>query len=301
MSRSRTTTIAAALQTLQLHHLGRLLRELHARGIDVAPLKGAELVTTVYADVPFERSMGDVDLLVRPPHWGRAIEVMLDLGLRPRYGLTEERDAHEIGFRLVVAPGRSILFELHRYLLEPRRFPIGHDAIWRRAMPSELDGVPCWRLSAEDHLVHLCLHAALHRFMHLERTLRDVELLLRAGARPAMVARIAREWRATRAVWVVATLLVRGDPDLESAAQLARWLAPPWLARQALAHLVVPGSPSAPLVLSHRLGAATLWPWIFDSPPLLLRFVANHPIAARRALGLRRIFAPGRESDDVSG
>jgi hypothetical protein len=267
-----------AQQVLLLHHFRRILVAAAARGIDVAPLKGAHLATASEGGAALRsRAMGDVDFLVRERDYARMLEAMADLGFRPRRPVEAESWLHEVGFLADVAPGGALLFEVHRALFEPRRLRLDHEAVWARSVPSTVDGAPCRRLAPEDHVVHLCLHAALHRYYHLERTLGDVEALVRrGGASLALVARRAREWRATRATWVVADLLDRQAPELGTG-RLAGWLAPPVPVRRALRAMVRPGAATPLARQSHRLAAALLLPVVLDGPADVARFAVFHP------------------------
>jgi hypothetical protein len=262
-----------------LHHFRRVLEEAASRSIDVAPIKGAHLLTSVYPEGA-PRRLGDVDFLVRPGDWERALEMMPSLGFSPRVAVHEEAGTHEAGFNLDVGTGVPLLFEAHRFLFEPRRVAIDHEALWARSAASTLDGAPCRRLAVEDHVVHACLHSALHRLMQLETVLVDLEMLLDRGAPdPDRIVDRAREWRSTRACWLLLDLLARRRPDL-GAGPIAQSLAPPRPARLAL-RLLVPGpGPTRLSGLNHRLQAALLWPWLMDDVRFLARFVSGHPVLA---------------------
>lgn len=275
------------LYVLLFHHFRRILEAAAEERIDVAPLKGAHLLTSVYPPAEAARRISDVDFLVREADWRRVLALLPRLGLWPRASIYDETLMHEAGFYLHVDEQRKLLFEAHRALFEPRRFPLDHEALWRRARPGEFEGAPCRRLAAEDHFVHQALHAAIHRLGALPSVLRDAEALWRrGGVEGSLVVERARDWRATRATWLVLDRLARRCPDLAGdLAPLARDLAPPWSARASLGLLVPGDAPAAPLARRHhRARAAILWPLLFDSPALLARFVVGHPfVAAGRA------------------
>ncbi len=295
------------------HHFRRLLEAAAAEGIDVAPLKGAHLLTGVYPDGEDRGVMSDVDFLVRKRDWTRTLELMNELGFERRDHFADESQTHEAGFYLQVDDTRKILFEAHRYLFEPGRFVIDHDALWERSFESTFDDTVCRRLAPEDHFCHIAFHATIHRLIFLERTVRDLDLLLRsqnAGLQqlplpspqlggaglPAValakegggvtdiaekiIAR-AREWKVTRSVWLFFSLIgeVRGDPDLGAAVAS---IAPSRPIRASI-RLMVPDSRGTRLArLPHRIAAAVLWPVLFDNPLLVARFVANHPLISSR-------------------
>lgn len=243
----------------------------------MAPLKGAHVETTVYPLAGRSRSMGDIDFLVRPEEWQRTLDMMLDLGFRTRRPPSSEWWMHEAGFYLELSPGREILFEAHRYLVEPRRITLDHNALWARSVPSHLEGLPCRRLADEDHVVHTCLHAAIHRLMKLGRALEDLELLFRhASPDHDRLIKRAKEWRATRATWLLLTLVDRQQPEL-GLGTITAALTPPVIPRAVLRALVPNEEATRLRSLNHRVQAALLWPWIIDSPQLLLRIVTHHP------------------------
>ena len=270
------------------HHFRRLLEAAALEGIDVAPLKGAHLLTGVYPDDEDRGVMSDVDFLVRNRDWPRTLELMTELGFKRRDHFADESQMHEAGFYLFVDDTRKILFEPHRYLFEPGRFTIDHEALWERSSESTFDGTPCRRLAPEDHFCHIAFHATIHRLMSLERTVRDLDLLLRSEGRdgvpvndfPEKIIRRARDWKVTRSVWLFFSLIaeVRDDPELDA---VAASIAPVRPIRSSI-RLMVPDSRGTRLKrLNHRIAAALLWPVLFDNPLLVARFVANHPLVSK--------------------
>jgi hypothetical protein len=276
-----------SLQSIVLFHRFRELLEAAAdAGVDVAPVKGAHLLTSVYPADEDRGPLSDVDFLVRDAQWGRALELAARLGWRRRPSAADEAGAHEVGFHAGRAGEPHVLLEMHRSLFDPLRLAIDHAAIWARSTPGSFDGAPCRRLAPEDHVVHVALHELLHGLESLERTLRDAELLLAAMpiGRDAVADR-AREWRATRAVWLVTALLAARRPEL-GLEPLRDALAPNPITRRAARRAVDLARALALPARRHRLAAALLWPLLIDDPTRLLRLVGNHPsaVAARRRL-----------------
>lgn len=264
-------------QHVVLFHHFRLLLERAARaGIDVAPLKGAHLVTAVYPPGEDRGPMADVDFLVRPAHWEVAMELLRDLGFtrradpnRPATGA----EFHEAGFVLDVGPARSILFEPHRQFAQPARHPIDYAAVWDRSSAGEFDGAPCRRLAPEDHLLHGVIHLFSHRFRGPARGLRDLELLVRlAGADLDLVVDRAREWECATAAWLALTLLHGLAPAL-GADRAASRIAPRIWKRAVLRMLVPDAGGFCFGDRGLRTDQAVLWPWLLDSAGQGIRFV----------------------------
>jgi hypothetical protein len=259
------------------HHFRGFLEAAGKAGLDAAPLKGAHLLTSVYPEDGDRGALSDVDFLVRDAQWERALGVAAELGWRRRPMPYDESKTHEVGFLADVAGERHALFEMHRYLFDPRRFSVDHDAIWSRSSPGLFEGAPCRRLAPEDHFTFLAFHALLHRFDGLERTLVDLERLLVGGPfdRDALVAR-AREWRVTRAVWAVLARLCERHPELDLGRHRDA-LAPSAVVRGAALRMI---DLTANLGLAehhYRVAAALLWPVLFDDPARLVRLIVNRP------------------------
>ena len=260
------------------HHFRRFLVEAGKAGLDVAPLKGAHLVTSVYpADVD-RGVMADVDFLVRPEHYAKACAILEEMGFYRSPEETAQQPVHEASYYLDVGNGHHVMFEPHRYFFEPQRFPLDHEAVWRRSAASDFDGAPCRRLSPEDHYVQIVFHETVHCLISLERTVRDLELLVRHGDvdRDLIIYR-AREWRLTRAVWLLTKRVDASAPEL-GLSRIVRELAPPRSVQAALDFAVPIICKEARFsYFRHRLKAAVLWPLIFDSPLQVARLAMTHP------------------------
>jgi hypothetical protein len=222
--------------------------------------------------------MADVDFLVRPESFTRIGEILEELGFYTEGHAYGALEMHEQAYLLDMGDGRRMLFEAHRYLFDPVRFPIDYAALWGRSVASTLDGISCRRLAAEDNFVHIALHAAVHRLQKLGRTLRDLEFILRAvDTDLGLIVRRAREWRVTRIVWLMLVLLDALHPVL-SLGESASQLEPSRLPRFVLQYLVPKGEDRTRIsTLNHRVQAALLWPWLFDSASQTARIVTNHP------------------------
>ncbi len=272
---------------LQLHHFRLFLERAAQAGIEVAPLKGAHLVTAVYGDEEDRGPMCDVDFLVRPADFERACGLLASMGFtrttcaeRP---VTQEV-FHEAGFVLDAGGGR-ILLEPHRYLAQPARHPIDYDALWRRSVASELDGAPCRRLAPEDYLLHGVVHLVTHQFVDPGRDLRDIEKLIARGADLGIASRRAREWECATAAWLALSILrersaLFGLDRFEDASVGAR-------ARRRVLRFLVPDDRGFRYPeLGLRARQALLLPWLLDGSALL-RFAASYASLRARDLSSR--------------
>ncbi len=157
-------------------NLSEAVIALQREGIEPVVLKGGALAGTVYPD-PGLRPMVDLDLLVPTEAVERAGAALASIG----YHLSEGLPARMVGFQQRFGGGlewqRDGDFGLTRIDLQHdlggvdfcrHAFPVESEALWAAARPLSLDvgsGPPQeqgLQLSAEDTLIHLCLHPALH-------------------------------------------------------------------------------------------------------------------------------------------
>lgn len=167
-----------------------IARAFAAAGVPLVVLKGLALAETVYPDLG-TRVMSDLDLLVRPEDVERAHDLLSGLGYLPDAqadpaGHGEAFVRQFEGERLYLHPGHPLCpVELHWFLVNREWFRVTtrleEDALWQRVRPLPLDGVAAWQLSAEDTVLYLCLHLAIHHRYSLVRGFVDLDRLIRCG------------------------------------------------------------------------------------------------------------------------
>ncbi len=282
------------------HHFRRFLEAAAGCGIDVAPLKGAHLLTSVYRRGEDRGALADIDFLVRDRDWERTGVLLQKQGFIrlpiPRRPVSE-KEGYEADFSLEASRGRNISFEPHRCLIQPARHPIDYDALWDRSVASSFDGAPCRRLSVEDHLLHAVIHVAHHFFIEPARMLRDVELLVsHGGADLDTVVVRARQWQCARTTWLVLTLLEEAAPHL-GASRFAARLAPPKRVQGALRNLVPDVRGFRQTGANVRVMQARLLPLLLDTPRQMIRFFGYYgALRVRDELTYRREQVAGRTS-----
>jgi hypothetical protein len=260
------------------HHFKNILKMANKKNIAIIPLKGAHLLTSVYSAKENRGFIGDVDFLVKPRDWQHMLALMEEYGFKPRSGPNNENNMHEKGFYFYMDNGARFLFEVHRYIFEPARFKIDHNGIWSRAYKSDFEGVPCYRMSDEDVFCHVAWHDAIHRLMSHKRTMRDLELILtQSGVDVNKIATRAVEWQCTKTVWLYLYLLNRQLPGIRNMEKAIRGIAPSFFSQAAIISLIGYGDKTRISAFNHRVQAAVLWPFLFDSKRLLIKMIANHP------------------------
>jgi hypothetical protein len=199
---SRGFASAVAAHVVLSRALAQALAALDAHGIDVIVLKGAALAETLYPH-PALRPFHDLDLLVRPDHISRADACLRALGYA--------RAADEHGWRFDVAWDRATLYEapggvrvdLHWGLLNEPRYRWHEEdaaAVWERAARARLAGVDARTLAAEDLLLHLAAHLAIHHAGEGLLWQWDVARLIERGLDWDALAERATRWRVAAAV-----------------------------------------------------------------------------------------------------
>ncbi len=188
--------------------LAEVVAAFSARGIAVAPIKGAAFVGTIYPD-PAERPMNDIDVLVPVPQIPDAMRTMLDLGFE-RSGVARKLSGF---YHAVVYLRGEVMFELHRNIVQAYRTRMNLNEIWSRAVrhPSGEH-----RLDPIDEFLIAALHIARHELSVHAINYLDIRRLwsrLSSSAREE-VRRRADDWRITRSfetVLAMSEMLARGD------------------------------------------------------------------------------------------
>ncbi|GAI23264.1 unnamed protein product, partial [marine sediment metagenome] len=150
-----------------LRALQDVLCHLAAEGVAVILLKGAGMAKAVYGNVAV-RPMFDLDLLVPAAEVDRARTVLAGLNYamlssEPWAGFSQ-RYRHAMAYRrLSDGKKRPFHVDLHWGLLNaPYYERILVEDWFARAQPARVAGVEALVPAAEDHLVYLCGHLALH-------------------------------------------------------------------------------------------------------------------------------------------
>lgn len=157
---------SAARVRLLLSELSEILAAFEAAGVPVMPLKGSLLATQYYA-APGLRPMNDLDLLVRPEHEARAIELLGEL----RYSQVGRSWKHLMLARPEASgpvvdydgehPANPRSLDLHTELFEGFwgiRYDLS-DQVWASAEPGRLLGHAALGMPARVLLQHLVAHA----------------------------------------------------------------------------------------------------------------------------------------------
>ncbi|MCH7701290.1 MAG: nucleotidyltransferase family protein [Planctomycetes bacterium] len=151
----------------------RLLERIAARfseaDVPLMVLKGAALHLTLYEE-PDDRAMADLDLMIRPEDVDKAFHLLEGLGgLRGEPLVREDffpRFHYEIEYTIgTIYP---VKIDLHVRPFRPLRYGrlVPVDALWDRAELVSIGRANILVPAADDMLVHLAAHAAVHGDIH---------------------------------------------------------------------------------------------------------------------------------------
>jgi len=205
--------------------LGALTRA----GVMPVALKGLDLLHRVYGSFD-ERTLDDVDLLIRPEQLATALDTLEALGWNPPPEPARThylRSSHHLPLK---SPGPvTVDFEIHWSLAQEMRYSIDEAGLHRRAVPLVIGGHRILRLHDHDIVAHLLLHHFTHYF---DRRLKwAVDLGIVAGTPgfdwSAVVERV-RGWRAVAACGVSVEHLYKLVPEwipetVRSGLRVAAW------------------------------------------------------------------------------
>ena len=223
---------AAAAWALRERLLNQLDAAFAKRSLQVMMVKGAAMAQR-YAK-PWQRTMADIDLLVKDRDMSAVKEALLDSGLSPqaphldramsKAAFFEESFIHE-------QAGLLQLVELHTSLDKLVKRPIDHDAIFARASaraPSSSLLLP----TDEDHVLLQVVHVAASDFVH-PAAWNDLNILWTGLLSKDEVLSRARQWRLSTALYLSLRHMRRHGIPVQD--HYLRACAPPWWRKRWLA------------------------------------------------------------------
>lgn len=165
-----------------MHILEWIVGKFNEAGIPIMVLKGGALFLTLYQH-PDEREMTDLDILLKPGDLDRAQKLLEELGCHRGEVLFREdffpRYYYEIQYRIgSIAPFNLDLHVRPFRLLRYSRL-VPENAMWQRAIPVKLGNATVLVPSAEDMLIHMAGHSAIHSNDH-KKWLEDIDSWIRA-------------------------------------------------------------------------------------------------------------------------
>ena len=170
---------------LQLAELRRVTEALTAAGIRTLTFKGPLLAQQAYGDVTL-RSCFDLDLFLAETQVLAAKRVLLGLGYQPEFTFHPHEEADllrtECEYTFIHAHNGVRLDVQWRPRARFFSFPVPAQALWKRAVRVELNGLALETFALEDLVLYLVAHGAKHTWHRLEQVSALAGLLQRNPA-----------------------------------------------------------------------------------------------------------------------
>jgi len=234
----RESFLINSLQNSLLYQdLRGVLGAFRQKGIAVIVLKGAHLAELVYQTIA-SRQMADIDILVEPSDLTEAAAALLENGYSSAilardaeaWRLRHPNSHHLPAFAKPLHPR----IEVHWTISAPSN-PEAALNIWEESRSVCIAGVEARVLSPEDLLIHLCLHARLHRFGQGLRPVCDMSAAIRRYQEELdwnKVLTRTKTWHAEKCVhlglWLGKKLMRAPVPDSILTALWPNGLEAPW-------------------------------------------------------------------------
>ena len=156
-----------------------VLRRFREAGIETLVLKGVALGSMVYPD-PGTRPSSDIDVLIRPSDYERAMDFIESDGKRTDYlhfdRAVIRRFRHSAGVELA---GHG--FDLHWRLLSERLDESVDAGLWDRSTSVNVSGSSIDTMCLEDHLLHAVLHGMRSNQLSPVRWIADAAFIIRSA------------------------------------------------------------------------------------------------------------------------
>jgi len=180
----------------RFREIAGLLEALNAAGIETMLLKGAALALLYYRDLAL-RSMGDVDLLVRPERVRDAVALLQARGFRIlRHSANVLTDVHLFSRKAINLTSEAVPeLDLHWRTMREIHSESEETAFWESATAVTLCGVPTRAMSAEDQVLHVCVHEARWCPSPLPRWMADVAVVFGETGKAFDTARLVERAR----------------------------------------------------------------------------------------------------------
>ena len=151
--------------------------------------------------------MCDMDLLVHPQDLPRAGTITEKLGYTTSYSHSAEVEMAFSHQMPMYSKGSIFGIDWHWHISDPGGpYDIEPEELWARAIPMQIEGVPCFGLAPEDLFLHLAYHLTGHHICLVPlRSLADIDMLLATASLRLdwqVIIERARRWRLERCVYL---------------------------------------------------------------------------------------------------
>jgi hypothetical protein len=175
----------ALRMAFKYRHVLQVLAYLSDRGLEFLVVKGIVVAHTVYPEAS-QRPFNDLDLVVRERDWGRTHQYLVEQGFDPQEDMPEpppkvipQAVLYELKYW---HPEMGLMVEVHfDDILNAGLASRDVEGFWQRSKQVVVKGQSMRVMSAEDQLLHLCMHMHHHSYTRLN-SLSDIVLIVRDHA-----------------------------------------------------------------------------------------------------------------------
>lgn len=148
----------AIVQKMNMQLLRDILIQFNELNISIILLKG--IVLREFYPYPELRTMGDIDLLVKPNDLERSVALI------KKFGYIVSTEHTDIKHTMLVSDSK-IIIEVHTAITYPKEINhVDTDSfethLWNNAINANVNGIETLALSPTDQLIHIFLHMAHH-------------------------------------------------------------------------------------------------------------------------------------------
>ena len=165
--------------------LSEIFKQFKSKKIPLLSVKGLSVAHWLYHKTGF-RSAGDIDLLISKKDCDKALLCMKSMGYTLVYFPERLKPGSQFSKQFVrtqkdfvfIDEQSGVVIELHwRLSIIYQAFPLDFDKAWQNKVQWSMEGGAIQSLSATEHAVFICYHAARHQWCHMF-WLYDIGLLI---------------------------------------------------------------------------------------------------------------------------
>lgn len=165
------------INTLLLNALKEIAQACDEHKMRVVPLKGADLLMSVYENIGL-RQLSDLDILIEKSDLEKFRMIMHSLGYTET-PMLPRRAAEIVDHPSPYLYTRNGLHvDIHLKLNKKKKFDLTIQDLWSRVTQFEFEGVVVWKLEKIDFLIHLCVHLHKHFIVFNHKAIHFLDIKL---------------------------------------------------------------------------------------------------------------------------
>ncbi len=132
-----------------------IIQALNKEGIEVLIFKGLGLILSLELDAAL-RPMDDVDILIKPEDFSKALSIIKKLGWKLKDGI--DYRLHEFTNEVSFRNDKGKFIDVHLHSLLFCKWGTHENEFWKRSKVKNLNGIPVRVIDDTDNLIHIIVH-----------------------------------------------------------------------------------------------------------------------------------------------